>query len=138
MRLVHTLKLVTLTVAVTTLLTGCLSDQRWTGTVDRCSGSGNQSFRAIMLLDGPVGPNVTGYFGYALNDLETTWYMGVMEDVTNVAGRLRFQAVFDEGNSTDRWDVDMSHQPLGDYDGEVEILTGGNTTRCDIKLSPES
>jgi hypothetical protein len=125
---------------MTTLLlaTGCLSDQRWLGTVDRCSGSGNNSFRAIMLLDGPVGPSVTGYFGYALDDLETTWFIGAMEDVTNIAGRLRFQAVFDNGNGTDRWDVDMAHAPLGDYDGEVEILSNSNTTRCDITLSPES
>ncbi|MBI5498154.1 MAG: hypothetical protein HY904_24340 [Deltaproteobacteria bacterium] len=117
-------------------MAGCLSDQRWEGRADRCSGG--VEWNLIMLLDWPVGPVVTGWWGIALNGRQDVFQMAPIESSTNMFGTLKFDSVFQSGNSTTRWKVELKHGPMGgDYEGDVEILGSSSTIRCDAKLSAE-
>ncbi len=125
---------VVLALSLAGLLQACLRVEHWEGTMDRCTGSNTASTPVIMLLE-PASTQANGFFGYAVNGARDTWQMGEFKNGTAGGGSLKFEAVFTEGNSTARWQVDISRPPLGnEYTGTVEIVAG-STIRCDVSLT---
>jgi hypothetical protein len=124
---------VVVVLALGCLMSACVHDEHWEGTMDRCSGN-SPNTAVIMLLSPPV-TEANGFFGYSVNSANDTWEMGEFKNGTAGGGTLKFEAVFTSGGNTERWQVDLKRAPLAkEYTGTVDRLAG-NTVRCDVTLS---
>ena len=116
-----------------------LNDERYDGRADGCSGN-LSSMSVLLLLDGPVTPTPTGYFGQEYPSGRNTWTVAALTDGRFNGNRLTFTVRFENGAATtSRWDVDVTRKAPNGFEGKVEIFAqSGRTYQCDITLTPAS
>lgn len=136
-----------LLLTVASVLSGCAADERWEGSLSRCTNNDRNDDQVLLILDKPRPPSPTGMLGSADSNDRDTWTLTDIKDSQGL-GDLLFKATFLLGNGnarvTEEWDVELKAAGFTQYEGDVTITisltlpfigTQTDTVRCDLELS---